>query len=323
MDSTRNLIDYAMDSNGVEFRNELYASIHDRVTAAIESKKQELAGSLIRQEAKEEDEEGAGHENAEKKMMKSLDKNKDGKHTMADHQKESVEPLDEGKMEKMTLSGLWHKHGNESYHADQGYGIGAGSMKNSSHAATAIENHVRKHYGNKVADDMVSHSDHSVAHAEYAGPGESEHHEKEAEKLRKKHGIGGSLHGESYVREENEEVNEASLTNRFLFAPGAPTTRGGTGAHSYGIKPRQKTIEKRTQQLKDKIKGSLGTHTRPNLPEENEEKGENAEKHEERPKKPNAFTMKSKGPSEFAKSSSGGKTKETKTGRTHSSGDRY
>lgn len=143
MDSTRNLIDYAMDSNGVEFRNQLYASIHDRVTAAIEAKKQEIAGNLIRQEAKEEkEEEGAGHEKAEKKMMKSLDKNGDGKHTMADHQKEEVEEKDE--------------------------------------------------------------------------------------------------------KDEKEE-----------------------------------------------------------------------------PKKPNAFTMKSKGPSEFAKSSSGGKTKETKTGRTHSSGDRY
>ena len=240
-----------MDDNGVEFRSQLYATIHDRVTAAIESKKQEIAGNLIRQEEKEE---GAGHEKSEKKMMKSLDKTGDGKHTMADHQKESVEPLDEGKMEKMTLSGLWHRHGNESYHADQGYGVGAGSMKNSSHAATAIENHVRKHYGNKVADDMVSHSDHSVAHAEYAGPGESENHEKEAEKLRKKHGITGTLHGESYVREE---------------------------------------------------------------------KGEKEEKKEE---KPNAF--KPKGPSSLGthfgrKSSSGGKTTETKTGRTHSSGDRY
>lgn len=246
MDATRNLIDYAMDSNGVEFRNQLYASIHDRVTAAIEAKKQEIAGNLVRQEsAKHPDE-------AEDKVLIDKEIKK-----MAKLKKEEVEPLDEGKMEKMTLSGLWHRHGNESYHADQGYGVGAGSMKNSSHAATAIENHVRKHYGNKVADDMVSHSDHSVAHAEYAGPGESEHHEKEAEKLRKKHGITGTLHGESYVREENEE------------------------------------------------------------------KGENVEKHEERPKKPNAFTMRSKTPSEFAKSSSGGKTKETKTGRTHSSGDRY
>jgi len=89
-----------MDNNGVEFRNELYASIHDRVTAAIEAKKQEIAGNLIRQEAKEEKEEGAGHEKAEKKMMKSLDKNGDGKHTMADHQKEEVEELDEADEEK-------------------------------------------------------------------------------------------------------------------------------------------------------------------------------------------------------------------------------
>lgn len=84
-----------MDDNGVEFRSQLYATIHDRVTAAIEAKKQEIAGNLIQQEEKEEKEEGAGHEKAEKKMMKSLDKNGDGKHTMADHQKEEVEELDE------------------------------------------------------------------------------------------------------------------------------------------------------------------------------------------------------------------------------------
>jgi hypothetical protein len=46
---TKNIIDYAMDDNGVEFRNALYASIHDKVTAAIESKKQEVAQSLIAQ----------------------------------------------------------------------------------------------------------------------------------------------------------------------------------------------------------------------------------------------------------------------------------
>jgi len=94
MDTTRNLIDYAMDNNGVEFRSQLYATIHDRVTAAIEAKKQEIAGNLIQQEEKEE---GAGHEKAEKKMMKSLDKNGDGKHTMADHRKEEVEYVDESK----------------------------------------------------------------------------------------------------------------------------------------------------------------------------------------------------------------------------------
>lgn len=44
---TRPIIDYAQDDNGVEFRNALYASIHDRVAAHIEAKKQELAHNLI------------------------------------------------------------------------------------------------------------------------------------------------------------------------------------------------------------------------------------------------------------------------------------
>jgi len=49
MGETRNIIDYAMDDNGVEFRNALYASIHDKVTAHIEAKKQEVAQNLIAQ----------------------------------------------------------------------------------------------------------------------------------------------------------------------------------------------------------------------------------------------------------------------------------
>jgi hypothetical protein len=102
---------------------------------------------------------------------------------------EEVEILDEGKMDKMTLSGLWHKHAQHSYWADQGYGSGSDSVKHAQHAATAIENHVRKHHGNKVADDMVSHSDHHVAHSEYAGPEDAPHHKTEMAKLKKKHGI--------------------------------------------------------------------------------------------------------------------------------------
>jgi hypothetical protein len=47
--STRNLIDYAQDGNAVEFRNELYAAIHDRVTAHIDAKKQEIAQEMFRQ----------------------------------------------------------------------------------------------------------------------------------------------------------------------------------------------------------------------------------------------------------------------------------
>jgi len=107
---------------------------------------------------------------------------------------DELDVLEEGKMDKMSLSALWHKHAQHTYGADQGYGGGMGGH-HSHHAATAIENHVRKHHGNKVADDMLSHSEHHLAHAEYAGPKESEYHEKEASKLRAKHGIKGEIHG--------------------------------------------------------------------------------------------------------------------------------
>jgi hypothetical protein len=58
---TRKLIDFAMDDNGVEFRSQLYASIHDRVTAAIESKKQEIAQNLVTQESVVNEEEAGLH----------------------------------------------------------------------------------------------------------------------------------------------------------------------------------------------------------------------------------------------------------------------
>ena len=107
---------------------------------------------------------------------------------------DELDVLEEGKMDKMSLSALWHKHAQHTYGADQGYGAGMGGH-HSHHAATAIENHVRKHHGNKCADDMCDHSDHHVSHAEYAGPKESEYHEKEAAKLRARHGIKGEIHG--------------------------------------------------------------------------------------------------------------------------------
>jgi hypothetical protein len=46
-DTTKQIIDYAQDDNAVEFRNALYSSIHDKVTAHIEAKKQEIAQTLI------------------------------------------------------------------------------------------------------------------------------------------------------------------------------------------------------------------------------------------------------------------------------------
>ena len=98
-----------------------------------------------------------------------------------------------------------------SYGADQGYGGGMGGH-HSEHAATAIENHVRKHYGNKVADDMVHHSDMHVSHAEYAHGHGAKQIEKDSEKLRKKHGIKGDLYGlhEESMKEEVEQIDELS-----------------------------------------------------------------------------------------------------------------
>ena len=134
------------------------------------------------------------HSDEEKQAIKQhLIKNKmAGKGT--EIYKEEVEKLTEGKMDKMTLSGLWHKHAQHQFGAENGYGGGEGGQ-HSHHAATAIENHVRKHYGNKVADDMLDHSDHHVARVEYAGRDEYEHHEKEGAKLRAKHKISGDLLG--------------------------------------------------------------------------------------------------------------------------------
>lgn len=45
----RQIIDYAVDDDGVNFRDALYASIHDKVSAHIETKKQEIAQNLITQ----------------------------------------------------------------------------------------------------------------------------------------------------------------------------------------------------------------------------------------------------------------------------------
>jgi len=52
---SRNLVDYAQDDNAVEFRNALYADIHDRVTAHIEDKKKEIAQGLFGQNEESEE----------------------------------------------------------------------------------------------------------------------------------------------------------------------------------------------------------------------------------------------------------------------------
>ena len=46
---TKQIIDYAYQGNGVDFKDALYSAIHDKVTAHIEAKKQEIAQNLIAQ----------------------------------------------------------------------------------------------------------------------------------------------------------------------------------------------------------------------------------------------------------------------------------
>jgi len=53
MSDTRQIIDYAADDNGAEMRDALYASIHDRVTAHLETMKQSIAKNLITDPEKE------------------------------------------------------------------------------------------------------------------------------------------------------------------------------------------------------------------------------------------------------------------------------
>jgi hypothetical protein len=81
--STKQIIDYAMDDNGSEFRNALYASIHDKVTAHIEAKKQEVAENLLGLNDNEEEEyeleeaeldESLGSVDAVKKMAQNFSK---------------------------------------------------------------------------------------------------------------------------------------------------------------------------------------------------------------------------------------------------------
>ena len=120
--------------------------------------------------------------------------------------KEEVEHLDEGVMDKMSLSALWHKHGHHHYVFDQGHGHGYGSSHHNDQAMTAIENHVRKHHGNKVADDMVHHSELRTAADEYLGGKDARNAESTAKKLRAKHKIQGDMHGN--LDEEVEHLNE-------------------------------------------------------------------------------------------------------------------
>ena len=60
----KSIIDYAMDEDGVKFREALYASIQDKVAAHIETKKQEIAQGLVAQPETTDTAQGAEIENS-------------------------------------------------------------------------------------------------------------------------------------------------------------------------------------------------------------------------------------------------------------------
>ena len=78
---TRQIIDFAAEDNAKEMRESLYASIYDRVTSAIEAKRQEVGASMFNlplstEETvyEEKDEEEHEDEKEDKEMCKDVAK---------------------------------------------------------------------------------------------------------------------------------------------------------------------------------------------------------------------------------------------------------
>lgn len=72
MSNFRDLIDYAEDEDGVAFRNALYGAIHDKVTAHIEAKKQDIARNLITAEEIDYEEEPEEDDETHEEISESM-----------------------------------------------------------------------------------------------------------------------------------------------------------------------------------------------------------------------------------------------------------
>lgn len=62
-DATRQIIDYAMDGDAVNFRQALYSDIHDRVTAHLDAAKQVVAQNMFQPEQDDSEVEQSEDEN--------------------------------------------------------------------------------------------------------------------------------------------------------------------------------------------------------------------------------------------------------------------
>ena len=107
---TRKLVDYAMDGEAAAFREELYGQIHDRISAAIEAKKQEIAQNLIAQEEVVEEEVVSEEEkHDDEKEDKSLVKKMVKKSALKE------EELDEEESGLRMAAHAAHKSGKKSF----------------------------------------------------------------------------------------------------------------------------------------------------------------------------------------------------------------
>jgi len=135
MSDTRKLIDFAAEDNGVAFRDALYSAIHDRVTAHIEAKKQEVAQNLI---------------------------------TRNEHKEQPVESQVEEIVSEEELTEGHHMHTHTVHMADPVSGEWKGKMlmnaDNDNHAVRQAKNMAGKHGLKvmKVSKNHVIHSDRTM-----------------------------------------------------------------------------------------------------------------------------------------------------------------
>jgi hypothetical protein len=102
----RDLIDYAAQDDAVNFRASMYAAIHDKVTAAIENRKQDIAQGLLNQESVV-NEGTMTHITLGKKV-----KNGDGGHDQTVHYKgEHIGSISSYSHRTGTRYGMEHKNG--------------------------------------------------------------------------------------------------------------------------------------------------------------------------------------------------------------------
>ena len=174
--------------------------------------------------------------------------------------REETEQLDEASTYKLGRAAAETKQfpikqngehvGNLKFH------VSAGKLHH--RASNAIGVDYKKWFGNPDQENLINA--HAAKHE-----AEARKHFSKKLKEETEYSCGKEQLGEE-VEDLDEKARFAQFTQgdqlvfRSLSAPGAPTKRGGTGAHEYGTKPRTSTIAKKTELLKNKIRDSAGKH---------------------------------------------------------------